>query len=95
MAHLLDTPAVVDTEQPRLDAVPHDIKLAIVWDDELEWDDVASLRLTSRSFAEAATNRLFHTIAISKLRRDRDTFFTICQTPRLARHVRAVEWLEL
>ena len=90
-----DVEGTTHAEMPRLDAVPHDIKLAIVWDDELAWDDVAALRLTSRSLVEAASTRLFYTVAISKLHRDRDSFLTICRTPRLARHVREVEWLEL
>jgi hypothetical protein len=90
-----DAAGVTDAEMPRLDAVPHDIKLAIVWDEGLAWDDVAALRLTSRSLVEAASTRLFYTVAVSKLHRDRDSFLTICRTPRLARHVCEVEWLEL
>lgn len=90
-----DAAGVTYAEMPRLDAVPHDIKLAIVWDEGLAWDDVAALRLTSRSLVEAASTRLFYTVTVSKLHRDRDSFLTICRTPRLARHVCEVEWLEL
>ena len=95
MAELDVVDDVADAAKATLDSVPYEIKLTIVWDDELTWDDLAALRLTCSSLSDAASDRLFYRIVISKLNRDRESFLTICRSPRLARHVREVEWLEV
>ncbi|KAK7214700.1 hypothetical protein V2G26_002703 [Clonostachys chloroleuca] len=58
----------------------------ILEDDCLSLEDVASLRLTSRSFVESAAAILFRRIIISPLRQDRSAFENICRTPHLAQH---------
>lgn len=76
-------------------SLPTEVLFAVLEDDCLSLEDIASLRLTCRSFSEAACAILFRRIIISPLRRDRSAFENICRTPHLAQHVREVEWSEL
>jgi hypothetical protein len=81
--------------RPSLSSMPLDVLRIIVWDQQLSESDVAALRLSGPEFAYIAATRLFYRIIISNLKRDRDSFLTICQSPHLAQHVHEVEWLEL
>lgn len=78
-AHLTNLP--VEVLQPLLSLLPK--------------QDVKSVRLASRLLADKATPILFNRIRISTLKTDRDGFFKIADSPRLARHVCTVVWEEL
>jgi hypothetical protein len=75
--------------------LPFEVWHIIVWDEQLSLNDVAALRLTSRTLTTVAATRLFYCIPISKLNKDRDGFLAICHSPHLAPHVHEVEWLEI
>ncbi|KAK4143114.1 uncharacterized protein C8A04DRAFT_29130 [Dichotomopilus funicola] len=85
----------IESHRPRLTALPFETLRQIVWDEELDQEDVAALRLSCRALLGPASSRLFYRIRISKLNRDRESFLSICQIPRLAFHVHEVEWQEI
>ncbi|KAK7414173.1 hypothetical protein QQX98_006959 [Neonectria punicea] len=78
-----------------LSSLPQHLLLRIIQDDLISHDDVLALHLTCVALNHAASAVLFQRIRISPLRQDRDKFLAICRSPRLAEHVREVEWQEL
>ncbi|KAM7210315.1 hypothetical protein V8F06_014302 [Rhypophila decipiens] len=76
--------------------LPYEILLKILRARELDHDDWKSLRLTCRQLAYGPTiSCLFHTVGISRLRRDVDAFIGIASESRLAAQVRVITWHEL
>jgi hypothetical protein len=61
----------------------------------LDSQALKALRLTRRAFVPFCTAILFRQIYISRLWKDRLSFFNIASTPHLAAVVRSVVWLEL
>ncbi|CAG9942863.1 unnamed protein product [Clonostachys rosea f. rosea IK726] len=78
-----------------LEALSAELLSLIVEDDCLSLEDLAALRLSCSSLNDAASAVLFRRIYISPLVQDRTSFLKICHSPRLAQHVREVEWSEL
>ncbi|CAH0023789.1 unnamed protein product [Clonostachys rhizophaga] len=78
-----------------LQALSAELVSLIVEDDCLSLEDLAALRLTCSSLTDVASAVLFRRIYISPLVQDRTSFLKICHSPRLAQHVREVEWSEL
>ncbi|CAH0000737.1 unnamed protein product [Clonostachys byssicola] len=77
-----------------LETLSAELLSLIVEDDCLSLEDLAALRLTCSSLNDAASAVLFRRIYISPLVQDRTSFLKICHSPRLAQHVREVEWFE-
>ncbi|KAK7219847.1 hypothetical protein V2G26_007850 [Clonostachys chloroleuca] len=88
---LYDTPS----SHAGLEALSAELLSLIMEDDCLKLEDLAALRLTCSSLNDAASALLFRRIYISPLVQDRTSFLKICHSPRLAQHVREVEWSEL
>lgn len=83
---------------PSLLDLPYELLHRIIhnFDARLNSDDIRALRLVCRRLARGpAISFLFHTIALSRLQRDVDSFLGIASTPHLASEVRVIVWHEL
>lgn len=99
MEVLVERPAKVsnpmESDRAGLAVLPFEILRQIVWDEALDQEDVAALRLSCRGLLGPASSRLFYCISISKLNWDRESFLSICHNPQLAVYVHEVEWQEI
>ncbi|KAM7187057.1 hypothetical protein V8F20_011125 [Naviculisporaceae sp. PSN 640] len=76
--------------------LPYELLHRIIHEAGLNSDDIRALRLVCRSLANGpAASFLFHTIALSRLQRDVDSFLNIAAAPHLASQVRVIVWHEL
>lgn len=75
--------------------LPAEIVEAILSQPSLCSEDVRSIRLVSKAFADICTWYLFRQVHISALHQDRETFLHVAQSPHLACHVQTLVWEEL
>ncbi|KAI1825537.1 hypothetical protein F4861DRAFT_194841 [Xylaria intraflava] len=82
--------------KPQFLDLPFEIVDKIILDGNLSVKDLKALRLTCKGFAAMAkTATLYHTVAISRLKEDRDKFVGIASIPQLAKYVRQIVWHDL